>query len=108
MEILLIDDTVKLRAAIKRCLEILGHTVTTAATIEEARHILAERAFDRIICDGDVSCEGDGADFAQQLTAEGRSAVIYTRAPERNARNNVKVVKKGGRTVEETVEQLLG
>ena len=107
MKILYVEDTDTLRRGLVRFLELKGHEAMGAATIAEARELMAHNHFDRIICDGDVDGTGDGADLAKQLIDDGESAVIYSAKTE-STRPGVKFVnKKKSGTPEEKMQDLL-
>jgi len=51
LDVLVVDDEPTIRLALERTLEGLGHRVWLAADGEEARQLLGERSFDRIVLD---------------------------------------------------------
>ena len=72
-----------------------GHEITDAGSIEEARDKLSDRQFDLVICDGDLSTAGDGADFAVEVrqTHPTLKVMIFS-ASEENQRNGIPFLNK--------------
>lgn len=62
MRILIVDDEVRIRVSLVRVLTKRGFTMDQAATVNEARVLLAERSYDAVLLDWQLP-DGDGIDL---------------------------------------------
>lgn len=88
LEILFVDDSQSVRFAYRQLLEAQAYPVDVAASLEEARTSLKNKAYDLVICDyflpdgtGDELCreltqKGDGNQFISIITGTYRESVI--------------------------------
>lgn len=93
-EILIIEDEKPLRISIARMFERSGHTISQAATIAEARDVLANCSPDLIVIDNHLP-DGLGIELAGQTRAEGFDGVIIIITAEGTIENAVAAMRNG-------------
>jgi two-component system OmpR family response regulator len=70
MKVLVLDDDIRLGELIGRGLRREGHTIDIATTIEDARWLTTESAYDVLVLDVMLG-DGDGAELCRDLRARG-------------------------------------
>jgi cyclic di-GMP phosphodiesterase len=73
--VLVVEDDSTVREPVERCLAQLGFDVSTAATGDEARHLLATSSFDLIVTDIGLP-DRSGVDFLRSLAPDDRPALL--------------------------------
>jgi len=92
--ILVIDDEEQLRKLLSRIISLEGFTVTEAATLKEAEHLLNRQSFEIILCDVRLP-DGNGVEFIKTAKHKFPSAEIILLTAYGNIPDGIQAMKNG-------------
>lgn len=93
-KILVVDDEQQLRQLLGRIISLEGFTVEQSGTLKEARHVLAHREVDIILCDVKLP-DGNGVDFVKEAKARFPLLEIILLTAYGNIPDGVQAIKNG-------------
>lgn len=92
--ILIIDDEEKLRSLLKRIISLEGYTVMDANSIINARHVLATKNIDIVLCDVKLP-DGNGVEFVKEMKSAYPYLEVILLTAYGNIPDGVKAIKNG-------------
>ena len=92
--ILVIDDEEQLRKLLSRIISLEGFTVTEAATLKEAEHLLNRQSFEIILCDVRLP-DGNGVEFIKTAKHKFPSVEIILLTAYGNIPDGIQAMKNG-------------
>ena len=92
--ILVIDDEEQLRKLLSRIISLEGFTVTEAATLKAAEHLLNRQSFEIILCDVRLP-DGNGVEFIKTAKQKFPSVEIILLTAYGNIPDGIQAMKNG-------------
>ena len=92
--ILVIDDEEQLRKLLARIISLEGFTVTEAATLKAAEHLLNRQSFEIILCDVRLP-DGNGVEFIKTAKQKFPSVEIILLTAYGNIPDGIQAMKNG-------------